>query len=103
MVEQVKKGNRPTTTFSKKAWIEIIEGLYRRTGNRYTKTQLINKFNKLRTVYTGFKKLYDIPNGFSWDPVTKTATAPQDVWDEYLTVLQMILLIIILSIYCKVC
>ena len=91
MVEQVKKGNRPTTTFSTKAWNEIIDEFYRRTGNKYTKSQFVNKFNKLRLVYREFKKLRDIPTGFGWDPVTKTVTAPDDVWDHYLKVLYKII------------
>lgn len=71
IVEQVKKGNRPTTTFSKKAWNEIIEDFYKKTCNRYAKMQFINKFNKLRMTYREFKQLHDIPTGFGWDPITR--------------------------------
>lgn len=48
MVEQVKKGNMLATTFSYKVWIEIMEAFYKRTVNKYTKIQFINKFNKFR-------------------------------------------------------
>lgn len=40
----------------------------------------------MRPVYREFKKLRDIPTGFGWDPITKTVTAPDDVWDDYIKV-----------------
>lgn len=30
MIDQVKKANRPTTTFSNKAWSEIVNNFYKR-------------------------------------------------------------------------
>lgn len=30
MIDQVKKANRPTTTFSNKAWSEIVNKFYKR-------------------------------------------------------------------------
>ena len=44
----------------------------------------------MRQVYREFKKLCDIPTGFGWDPNTKTVTAPDDVWDDYIKVLYSI-------------
>lgn len=55
MVNQVKKGNRPTTTFSTKAWNEILDELYKKTGNKYEKQQFKTKFNMMRQVYREFK------------------------------------------------
>lgn len=46
MIDQVKKANRPTTTFSNKACSEIVNKFYKR--KKYKKQQFKNKFNKMR-------------------------------------------------------
>ncbi|XP_010279316.1 PREDICTED: L10-interacting MYB domain-containing protein-like isoform X2 [Nelumbo nucifera] len=84
MVEHVKRGDRNTTTFSKPAWKQIRQKFYFRTGNKYDLKQFKNKFNQLRTRYRVFKKLLTLPPGFHWDPVLRTPTAPDDVWDNYI-------------------
>ncbi|XP_010245132.1 PREDICTED: L10-interacting MYB domain-containing protein-like [Nelumbo nucifera] len=84
MVDHVKKGDRNTTTFSKPAWRQIREEFYIQTGRKYDLKQFKNKFNLLRARYRVFKKLLTLPPGFSWDPVLKTASAPDDVWDDYI-------------------
>ncbi|KAI9109028.1 hypothetical protein K1719_019983 [Acacia pycnantha] len=81
MVEEVKKGNRTTSTFNKKAWQSMKEDFYKQTGLLYTLPQLRNKMNKLRTEYSSFKKLLSI-TGFGWNPVLKTATTEDaSLWD----------------------
>ncbi|KAI9109848.1 hypothetical protein K1719_018889 [Acacia pycnantha] len=83
MGEEVKKGNRTTCTFSKKAWKSMKEDFYKQTGLLYTLPQLKNKMNKLRTEYSSFKKLLSI-SGFGWNPVLKTATTEDaSLWDVH--------------------
>ncbi|KAI9107713.1 hypothetical protein K1719_021376 [Acacia pycnantha] len=83
MVEEVKIGNRTTSTFSKKAWQRMKEEFYKQTGLLYTLPQLRNKMNKLRTEYSSFKKLLSI-TGFGWNPVLKTATTEDaSLWDVH--------------------
>ncbi|XP_077238189.1 spindle/kinetochore-associated protein isoform X1 [Tasmannia lanceolata] len=83
MVEEVKKGTRRTTTFSKKGWKDIQAGFYQKTGHEYTLLQFRNKFQKLRKEYREFKKLIEV-TGFDWNPVTKTAMAEDSVWNTYI-------------------
>ncbi|KAI9086582.1 hypothetical protein K1719_031443 [Acacia pycnantha] len=83
MVEEVKKGNRRTCTFSKKTWKGMKDEFYKQTGLVYTLPQLKNKMNKLRTEYSSFKKLLSI-SGFGWNPVLKTATTEDaSLWDVH--------------------
>ncbi|RWR92926.1 L10-interacting MYB domain-containing-like protein [Cinnamomum micranthum f. kanehirae] len=85
MVDQIKKENRPTTTVS--AWLDQIKSeFHKKTGITYERQQFRYKYDKMKRVYKEFKKLRDIPTGFSWDPNTKTVTAPDDVWDNYIKI-----------------
>ncbi|KAF4360647.1 hypothetical protein F8388_011282 [Cannabis sativa] len=45
MEEEVLKGNRNTTTFTKQSWKRIKEELYAQAKRSYTDTQLRNKYN----------------------------------------------------------
>ncbi|KAI9097810.1 hypothetical protein K1719_025581 [Acacia pycnantha] len=84
MVEEVKKGNRTTSTFSKKAWKSINDEFTKQTGLDYTLHQLKNKMNKLRQEYSSFKKLLSI-YGFGWNTVWKTATTEDaSLWDVHI-------------------
>ncbi|KAH7661163.1 Cytochrome c/b562 domain-containing protein [Dioscorea alata] len=57
MEEEVKKGNRPTTTFTKEAWKTIRSELSKNAKFNYTENQVRNKFNQLRSRHTNFGKL----------------------------------------------
>ncbi|KAF4359525.1 hypothetical protein F8388_003528 [Cannabis sativa] len=48
MEEEVLKGNRNTTTFTKQSWKRIKEELYAQAKRSYTDTQLRNKYNLCR-------------------------------------------------------
>ena len=48
MEEEVKKGNRQTTTLTKSAWKHIREALKAKFGKEYSMEQFKNKFNQLR-------------------------------------------------------
>ncbi|KAJ0021710.1 hypothetical protein Pint_32112 [Pistacia integerrima] len=85
MVKEVHKGNRSTTTFSRKGWKSIEQEFRARTSKRYNNCQLRNKFNQLRTRYHDFSKLLQEP-GVNWDPVLNTVSAPENIWELYLKV-----------------
>ncbi|KAA8550353.1 hypothetical protein F0562_002037 [Nyssa sinensis] len=81
MVKEVYKGNRSSTTFSRKGWKHIEQEFCEKTNKRYNNSQFRNKFNQLRTRYHDFSKLLKEP-GFSWDPVLSTAAATDAVWES---------------------
>lgn len=83
MVNEVRKGNRSTTTFSRNGWKCIEHEFLGRTNKRYNNSQFRNKFNQLRTRYHDFSNLLREP-GFSWDPVLNNITAPENVWEPYM-------------------
>ncbi|KAK9280670.1 hypothetical protein L1049_014368 [Liquidambar formosana] len=61
MVREVHKGNRSSTTFSRKGWKHIEQEFSERTNKRYNNSQFRNKFNQLRTRYHDFSRLLREP------------------------------------------
>ncbi|XP_060974132.1 L10-interacting MYB domain-containing protein-like [Cannabis sativa] len=85
MEEEVLKGNRNTTTFTKQSWKSIKEELYAQAKRSYTDTQLRNKYNLLRQKYKDFKSLMK-ETGVGFSVVTGQVTAPDEVWDRLIRV-----------------
>ena len=57
MKEEVKRGNWPTTTFTKEAWKIIWSELTKKAKFNYIENQVRNKFNQLGSQHTKFGKL----------------------------------------------
>ena len=85
MEEEVKKNNRPTTTFTKIFWAYMKEQMKKETGFGYTHDQLKNKFNQLRAVYRDFKKLVT-STGAGWDPALKNVVLSPKTWESKIKV-----------------
>ncbi|KAF4378544.1 hypothetical protein F8388_022365 [Cannabis sativa] len=85
MEEEVLKGNRNTTTFTKQSWKRIKEELYAQAKRSYTDTQLRNKYNLLRQRHKDFKSLLK-ETGIGFSVVTGQVTAPDEVWDRLIRV-----------------
>ncbi|XP_028051753.1 uncharacterized protein LOC114256328 isoform X3 [Camellia sinensis] len=85
MVKEVHKGNRSSTTFSRKGWKQIEQEFCEKTNKRYNNSQFRNKFNQLRTRFNDFSKLLKEP-GFTWEPVLSTVTATDAVWESYIKI-----------------
>ncbi|XP_057956182.1 L10-interacting MYB domain-containing protein-like [Malania oleifera] len=81
MVKEVHKGNRSTTTFSRKGWKHIEQEFVEKTRKRYNNSQFRNKFNQLRTRFHDFSKLLKEP-GVSYDSLLNTICASENVWES---------------------
>ncbi|XP_042504808.1 uncharacterized protein LOC122081681 [Macadamia integrifolia] len=89
MVEQVKVGNKSSSTFNKGGWNNIKNGLEEKFNRSFTMVQLRNKMNKMRFDYSAFKRLLDT-TGFGWNSVTRTCTVEDDsVWDVHIKLYRM--------------
>uniref|UniRef100_A0A9I9EKF7 Myb/SANT-like domain-containing protein n=2 Tax=Cucumis melo TaxID=3656 RepID=A0A9I9EKF7_CUCME len=80
--EEVAKGNRPTTTFTKISWNYMRSQLNASTGYNYYHDQLKNKFNKLRQIYKDFKKILSDMTENGWDPLLGTINLEEEQWNE---------------------
>nr|ABA99322.1 transposon protein, putative, CACTA, En/Spm sub-class [Oryza sativa Japonica Group] len=80
-VEQVAAGNRPNTHLSNPGYNEVIEKFAVRTGLRYTRLQIKNKWDKHRVEYNCWKKLTS-QTGLGWDNTKETVTATVEHWKQ---------------------
>ncbi|XP_038723795.1 L10-interacting MYB domain-containing protein-like isoform X2 [Tripterygium wilfordii] len=81
MVEEVKKGNRTTTTFSKSGWKAIKEGLKAKFDKDYNDVQLKNKYNQLRNRQKCFKALIK-ETGIGYNVITCQVNATNECWES---------------------
>ncbi|CAI0383664.1 unnamed protein product [Linum tenue] len=81
LVEEVKKGNRVTSTFSPTGFANLIAGLKERLKRDYTKTQVKNKFNGLRGRLRSFKTLLS-HTGVGYEASTGFVSAEEHVWES---------------------
>ncbi|XP_020249398.1 uncharacterized protein LOC109826789 [Asparagus officinalis] len=88
MKEEVKKGNRHTTTFTRTSWKFIEDELKKKSGKEYPHEQLKNKFNQLRQRWRNLKSLLtDTAVGYTVS--TGQISATEDVWKNYMRLTSM--------------
>lgn len=86
MLEQVNKGNKfDDHLFSKRAWKHMTSLFNAKFKFQYEKDVLKNRHKTLRNLYKAVKNLLD-QRGFSWDETRQMVTAENNVWDEYIKV-----------------
>ncbi|KAK9285931.1 hypothetical protein L1049_025133 [Liquidambar formosana] len=83
MVDQVHKGNRQNNSFGKKAWKYMCDDFHKKTGLKWDKEQLKNRYAVLRRQHATVKSLLDHKD-FSWDESIGTIRAKDEVWDKYI-------------------
>lgn len=85
MIDQVQKGNRHKNSFGKKAWRYMCDEFYKKTGLKWDKEQLKNRYAVLRRQYVTVRSLLD-QSDFSWDESSGTIIAKDEAWTEYFKV-----------------
>lgn len=98
MVDQVHKGNRKNNSFDRKAWRFICDEFYKKTGLKWDKEQLKNRYSVLRRQYGLVKSLLD-HSDFVWDDSTGTIIATDEAWDKYGQVILLYCFIWLLVIF----
>ncbi|XP_057445119.1 L10-interacting MYB domain-containing protein-like isoform X3 [Lotus japonicus] len=82
MEEEVKKGNRQTTTLTRDAWRRIKEEMKIQFGKEYTYDQFKNKFNQLRGKLKDFNNLLKMETGLGYNSATGKIIATDDEWKK---------------------
>jgi len=86
LVDEIKKGNRTSSTFNKVRWRNIQTEFVRQTRCQYSILQPRNKVNKLRKQYSNFHKLMS-QSGFGWDNVNKKVVVDDSsIWESHIKV-----------------
>ena len=80
--EQVRIGNRPNTHLNTVGYAEVAKGFKDIIGLEYTKTQFKNKWDKLKSEYTIWKKLTTRETGTGWDSEKGTISQPLPWWKK---------------------
>ncbi|KAF7124031.1 hypothetical protein RHSIM_Rhsim12G0122900 [Rhododendron simsii] len=74
-------GSSDTGTFQIKSWARMRKSLSARAKYEYSKLQIKNKFNQLRTMHTKLKSLCD-QSGVGWCAEKGTVTANDTLWEK---------------------
>ena len=82
MAEQVGQGNRPNTHLNPLGYNTVSERFYQMTGISLSKTQLKNKWDKLKTDYSNFRKLKLKETGGGWDYERNTIKQDAEWWKK---------------------
>uniref|UniRef100_A0A0A9BFJ6 Myb/SANT-like domain-containing protein n=1 Tax=Arundo donax TaxID=35708 RepID=A0A0A9BFJ6_ARUDO len=80
--EQVRAGNRPNTHLNNIGYRQAASKFQQRTQLLYTKLQLKNKWDKLKSEYTTWNKLLAMRAGLPWDNARGTIAADDDWWKK---------------------
>jgi hypothetical protein len=81
---QTRGGCDDSNGFKKKEWLEIMKSFNRSAGVNYNKQQLQSQLSILKSAYSTFKKVKE-NSGFGWNSTLQIPTAPDDVWDNYIS------------------
>ncbi|KAM5556600.1 L10-interacting MYB domain-containing protein [Rosa sericea] len=84
-LDEVSKGNRPGTHFTKDGWKNIVDSFYEETGVKYTKKQMKNHWDFTKKQWKVWIKLVAESN-MKWDPSTSKFGASAKDWANYIQV-----------------
>nr|XP_040258552.1 uncharacterized protein LOC109767018 [Aegilops tauschii subsp. strangulata] len=82
MVEQVGQGNRPNTHLNPLGYNTVSERFYQMTGISLSKTQLKNKWDKLKGDWSCWNKLMRKQTGTGWDSSKGVIVMDNEWWKK---------------------
>ncbi|KAE8655021.1 3-isopropylmalate dehydrogenase [Hibiscus syriacus] len=83
LVEQVHRGNRRNNSFNRKAWKSMCDDFHKKTGLKWDKEQLKNRYGVLRRQYVLVRSLLD-RSDFSWDESTGYIIGKDEAWADFI-------------------
>lgn len=82
MAEQVRKGNRPNTHLNSVGYTEVSDRFLQLTGIKLSKTQIKNKWDKLKNDFTAWQKLKRRQTGTGWNYTRGTISMDKEWWKK---------------------
>ncbi|KAL0015654.1 hypothetical protein SO802_002723 [Lithocarpus litseifolius] len=79
LLEEEAKGNMPQGQFKTGTWTVVLNEFNKRTTKNYNKTQLTQKYQRLKVRHRIFSQLIG-RTGMGWDPIANMVTASEDAW-----------------------
>ncbi|XP_075633430.1 L10-interacting MYB domain-containing protein-like [Castanea sativa] len=83
-VDEVFKGNQPSTCFNKKGWNNIIEAFEKNTGKKYSRDKFKHTWDGLKKEWILWNKLIGSESGLGWDAAKGTISATDEWWERKL-------------------
>ncbi|KAL4611278.1 hypothetical protein ACB092_08G112300 [Castanea dentata] len=83
-VDEVFKGNRPNTHFSKKGWTNIIVNFEKKTGKEYPRVKYKQKWDSLKNDWVLWNKLKGSETRLGCDAAKGTIAAIDEWWERKL-------------------
>lgn len=80
-VDEVRKGNRPSTTLSKTGWANVHKDFNAITGKAYVKKQLKNHWDCMKAEWILFDQLRQRHAVLGWNQKKMTIAADDAWWD----------------------
>ena len=84
-VKEVDKGNRPTTSFNKRGWKNIIDGFAAKENVMYDQKQLKNHFAITKDAWKSWHKLTNHTR-VTIDPITGGVLCDDQTWNIFVEV-----------------
>lgn len=81
-LDQVTKGERIGTSFTKKGWKGIVSQFNALTGRNYDKAKLKNRYDSLRKEWRVWYNLFGKVTGLGWNSEKNTVDAPNEWWEN---------------------
>ena len=82
MAEQVRNGNRPNTHLNCVGYTVVSDRFFQLTGIKLSKTQIKNKWDKLKNDFTAWQKLKRRQTGTCWNYVRGTISMDNEWWKK---------------------
>ncbi|CAL5195902.1 unnamed protein product [Lathyrus oleraceus] len=81
-MDQVTKGERIGTSFTKTGWKNIVSQFNGSSGRNYDKTKLKNRYDSLRKEWRAWFNLFGKVTGMGWDSEKNSFDAPDEWWEK---------------------
>lgn len=85
-VEQVLANNRPQGCLNIKGYANLVTKFNEQTGRNYTRVQMKNRWDALKSEFTTWKTLLLSASGLGRDPRTGSIAASNEWWEEKIQV-----------------
>ncbi|KAF7830989.1 L10-interacting MYB domain-containing protein isoform X1 [Senna tora] len=82
-LEEILKGNKPGSHFTKEGWRNLIGSFYAKTGIRHDRKQIKNHWDATRKQWRLWVKLIG-DSSMKWDPKTNNFGATEEDWHNYI-------------------